>query len=269
MSSIKNKHLISLYSCGNVKCLTYLNPIVSTATDMCRGCCGHLYKLRSSNGIKSTSWKMKQSHLCICNATKNPTFMRAARLNKPSEICSTTKIPYSICCFISSGCMFFRKTGKWSARSRYGMTIATRSFGLHSCGLYQPPGSKRSRNRFSIEDIGSYSVSALIGPIKFGGVIGHAFKPNFVINFAKNWLLNDVVTDVLLLSIPGSFLAVDDALLKAFVLFLFKAWTLSKEPKPFLSSLFLIAIEKNYLMKLTWPIPVQFQPLMRSTSLNW
>lgn len=165
---------------------SYLKPIVSTATDMCRGWSGHVYKLRSSIGSKSISWKMMQSQSFILSASTKPIFMRAARLKRPSAICSTTKMPYSICCFIKNGWIFFRKIGKWWARSRYGMTMATRSFALHSIGLNVPPGNNLLRKRSSTRSNFSYDVSTSIGPCKSGGIGGQLFRPNEVINFCSN-----------------------------------------------------------------------------------
>jgi len=53
----------------------------STATDMCRGDVGHVYRLRSFSGSRSTSWNMKQSQLCSFNASANPMFISIPRLN--------------------------------------------------------------------------------------------------------------------------------------------------------------------------------------------
>ncbi len=112
---------------------------------LCLGWSGQLYKFRSSIGSKSISWNMKQSQSpSFCDSTK-PTFINAARLNSPSVTCSMRNIPYSICCFIRNGWMLAKKIGKCWGLSRYGMIIATRSFAMHSVGLYQPPGSNFRR----------------------------------------------------------------------------------------------------------------------------
>lgn len=166
----------------------YLYPNVSTATDMCRGWSGHVYKLRSSSGSKSTSWNIKQSHWCSFMASLKPTFSSDARLNAWSAVCSTIKMPYSICCFIKNGWMFFRNMGKWSARSRYGTTMATRSRAAHSVGLYQPPFSRRPRKRDSMDSIDSCCTSTSMGPIRLVGCVGHTSSPNFRIIVLKNWI---------------------------------------------------------------------------------
>lgn len=154
----KNPFLVSRFR------KTHLNPMVSTATDMCLGWSGQLYKFRSSMGSKSMSWNMKQSQSpSFCDSTK-PTFMSAARLNNPSVTCSITKIPYSICCFIRNGWMLARKIGKCCGRSRYGMMIATRSLALHSFGLYQPPGRNFPTKWDSITFISSSVVFTLMLP---------------------------------------------------------------------------------------------------------
>lgn len=153
---------------------------------MCRGWSGHVYKFRSSNGNRSTSWNIKQSHWWSLSASLKPTFNRAARLNAWSAVCSTIKMPYSICCFIKNGWMFLRKMGKWSGRSRYGTTMATRSRAAHSVGLYQPPSNRRPRNRDSIEPIDSSCTSTSMGPIRLGGCVGHTISPNFCIIVLRN-----------------------------------------------------------------------------------
>uniref|UniRef100_A0A915KAW5 Uncharacterized protein n=1 Tax=Romanomermis culicivorax TaxID=13658 RepID=A0A915KAW5_ROMCU len=56
-------------------------PNLSTATDICRGCSGHVYKFRSSSGNKSTSWKMKHCQSYSFLASTKPTFNNLALLN--------------------------------------------------------------------------------------------------------------------------------------------------------------------------------------------
>lgn len=142
----------------------YLNPMVSTATDICRGWSGHVYRLRSSIGSRSISWNIKQSQSESFNASTKPTFIKAARLNKPSATCSIRNIPYSICCFIRNGWRLARKIGKCDARSRYGITMATRSRAVHSEGLNQPPGRSWAAYRASIFFNVSSVVFTSIGP---------------------------------------------------------------------------------------------------------
>ena len=61
--------------------VTYLYPISSMATDMCRGCGGHEYMLRSSSGMRSTSWKTKHWNAYCFSASTNAMFIMRALLN--------------------------------------------------------------------------------------------------------------------------------------------------------------------------------------------
>lgn len=144
--------------------ITHLKPKVLTATDICRGWSGHVYKFRSSIGNKSISWNMKQSQWFIFSASTKPTFISAARLKSETASCSIKNMPYSICCFIRNGWIFARNIGKCVARSRYGITMATRSRAWHSFGLNQPPGKRAAANWCSTFSMDSKFTFTSIGP---------------------------------------------------------------------------------------------------------
>lgn len=68
--TIFNIFRIYLESAVNAKeSRLYLYLNLSTATDICLGCSGQVYKFLSSSGSKSTSWKMKQSKILSFRAS--------------------------------------------------------------------------------------------------------------------------------------------------------------------------------------------------------
>lgn len=80
---VKKETEVEEYSWSNVSgsmLARYLYLNLSTATDMCLGCSGHVYRFLSSSGSRSTSWKMKQSKGRSFKASTYPTFMSIARL---------------------------------------------------------------------------------------------------------------------------------------------------------------------------------------------